>query len=58
MVEAVHEKLQNQSSRTTLQKLESDMVTSIDGRFENTKLNLEDIAQTAMAGLNQLISMT
>lgn len=58
MTEMLHDSLQNQRARTGLQKMESDMVMSIDKRFENTKVNLDDIAETTYSGLDELISMT
>jgi hypothetical protein len=53
----LHEKLQNQTTRTALQKMESDMIMSLEKRFEKTKVNLDDIAESAYSGLNELISM-
>ena len=58
MTEMLHDKLQNQTTRTTLQKMESDMIMSLDKRFESSKLALDDLAQDAYSGLNELISMT
>jgi hypothetical protein len=58
MSKMLHDKLQNQTTRTAMQKMESDMVMSLEKRFEKTKLNLDDIAEGAYSGLNELISMS
>ena len=54
----MHDSLQNQMAREELQKMESDMIKSIDKRFEDTSVSLDEIMSSTISGLGQLISMT
>ena len=58
MTQLMHDSLQNHSDRLGMQKMESDMIQSIDKRFETVNTNVDDVLNNAMAGLDNLISMT
>ena len=45
-------------ARTQLQKMESDMIKSLDKRFEDTGLMVDDVMSSTISGLGQVISMT
>ena len=56
--QSLHDSLQNQMARTQLQKMESDMIKSLDKRFEDTGLMVDDVMSSTISGLGQVISMT
>ena len=55
---SMHDSLQNQMAREELQKMESDMIKSLEKRFEDTGLNLDDLVSSTISSLSQIISMT
>ena len=56
--QSMHDSLQNQMAREELQKMESDMIKSLEKRFEDTGLNLDDLMSSTVSSLSQIISMT
>ena len=58
MTEMLHNSLQNQNNRLGMQKMESDMIQSIDKRFETIATDMDEVHNNALAGLDNLISMT